>query len=152
MASSSNPGGGYRRGAGAQEENLHRRTNLWFALYSFPRGEVVLAQNIAKKIKLKIKAILDIAQDNGHDIVILSAFGCGAYGNPPAHTARLFREVISTHFLGVFEQIMFSIFEDHNSYQQHNIHGNVASFAKIFKCDNVHTFPEDFEEDEAEGK
>jgi len=32
MASASHPGGGYRKGAGAQEENLHRRTNLFQCL------------------------------------------------------------------------------------------------------------------------
>eukprot|EP00164_Ancoracysta_twista_P004920 GFYU01006689.1.p1 GENE.GFYU01006689.1~~GFYU01006689.1.p1 ORF type:complete len:388 (-),score=54.88 GFYU01006689.1:331-1494(-) len=32
MASARNPGGGYKTGAGAQEENLHRRTNLFMCL------------------------------------------------------------------------------------------------------------------------
>ena len=32
MASASHPGGGYRSGKGAQEENLHRRTNLFQCL------------------------------------------------------------------------------------------------------------------------
>lgn len=32
MASDKTPGGGYRGGAGAQEENLHRRTNLFMCL------------------------------------------------------------------------------------------------------------------------
>lgn len=32
MASASNPGGGYVAGKGAQEENLHRRTNLFQCL------------------------------------------------------------------------------------------------------------------------
>lgn len=32
MASASHPGGGYRAGMGAQEENLHRRSNLFQCL------------------------------------------------------------------------------------------------------------------------
>jgi uncharacterized protein (TIGR02452 family) len=32
MASRSNPGGGYRKGSGAQEENLFRRTNLFHCM------------------------------------------------------------------------------------------------------------------------
>lgn len=35
MASSSNPGGGVINGAGAQEETLFRRTNLFRSLYQF---------------------------------------------------------------------------------------------------------------------
>ena len=35
MASGSKPGGGVRHGAGAQEENLFRRTNLFLSMYQF---------------------------------------------------------------------------------------------------------------------
>ena len=35
MASRQNPGGGVQTGAGAQEENLFRRTNLFQSLYQF---------------------------------------------------------------------------------------------------------------------
>ena len=30
---------------------------------------------------------------HGHDAVVLGAFGCGAFRNPAAHMAQLFREV-----------------------------------------------------------
>ncbi len=32
----------------------------------------------------------------GHDAIVLSAFGCGAFGNPPEHIATLFKEIIDT--------------------------------------------------------
>jgi hypothetical protein len=66
--------------------------------------------------------------------VILSAFGCGAYGNPPKHMARLFKETISGHFKGVFKEIIFAIFDDHNAYKL-DPDGNLTSFAKVFKTE-----------------
>jgi hypothetical protein len=60
--------------------------------------------------------------------------------------ARLFQEIIKTHFNGVFEKIIFAIFEDYNSYQIHNPTGNAAEFGKVFmKSGEVPSFPEDFE-------
>lgn len=66
--------------------------------------------------------------------------------NPPGHVARLFQEVINTHFLGVFKEIIFSIFEDHNTFQLHNPEGNVNAFGTVFKCPEVPKYPDDFED------
>ena len=43
----------------------------------------------ASKSKRKIAALLAIGLAHGHDAIVLSAFGCGAFGNPPAHMVKL---------------------------------------------------------------
>jgi uncharacterized protein (TIGR02452 family) len=64
---------------------------------------------------------------------VLSAFGCGAFANPPNHIARLFKEVfLEDEFLGVFKYIVFAIYEDHNSSKAHNPYGNVLPFLEVF--------------------
>lgn len=192
MASRSNPGGGYRNAAGAQEENLHRRTSLFHCLddpyllnpsksWSYPlpefggiyvkdavvfreseakgyafleqpdtmsfvgvfaysnppletneKGELRIGKKIAQHTKKKIEAICCIALEQGHDSLVLSAFGCGAYGNPPKHMAQLFKEVLNTTYKGAFKNIAFSIFDDHNTGQDHNPEGNLAAFEEVF--------------------
>ena len=44
---------------------------------------------VVDTLKCKIRQILDIALENGHDSIVLSAFGCGAYKTPPTEMARL---------------------------------------------------------------
>ena len=50
MANASSPGGGYRSGAGAQEENLHRRTDLWRFLhrtfYPLKQGTALVSKDV----------------------------------------------------------------------------------------------------------
>ena len=50
MANASKPGGGYRSGAGAQEENLHRRTDLWRFLhrsfYPLKQGTALVSKDV----------------------------------------------------------------------------------------------------------
>lgn len=67
---------------------IHRR--LTSEAYKNPPTEgegedTVLDKKIALKTKKKISAICNIALDNGHHSIVLSAFGCGAYANPPSH-------------------------------------------------------------------
>ncbi|CAF3853399.1 unnamed protein product [Rotaria magnacalcarata] len=151
MASATCPGGGWRHGCGAQEENLHRRTNLFQCLedsyqelvgkrswnypipefggiyspnvsvfrgseargypffpngpeyisfiacaaYAYPSttinkdGEMELyGSDVIQNTMKKMETIFKIALDNEHDTVILSAFGCGAFRNPPRHIAE----------------------------------------------------------------
>ena len=51
-----------------------------------------LSRRDAFVTKEKIKTILRIALINGHTCVLLGAFGCGAFSNPPHHMAELFAE------------------------------------------------------------
>jgi len=65
--------------------------------------------------------------------LVLSAFGRGAFANPPNHVAELFKEVFSENeFLGFFRHIVFAIYEDSNSGKEHNPNGNVLPFLEVF--------------------
>ncbi|KAG2392045.1 hypothetical protein C9374_013530 [Naegleria lovaniensis] len=62
--------------------------------------------------KQKIRIILHAALDNGHDSIVLSAFGCGAYRCPSGHTAELFHQVIHQEFPNRFKEIVFAILDN----------------------------------------
>jgi uncharacterized protein (TIGR02452 family) len=198
MASRKNPGGGVLHGAGAQEENLFRRSNLFVSLYRFApyaqdyridrsdksyplnrntggvysggitvfrgsehngycflgtpfqvsiasvpainrpdlekvNGKYCIANPLIEPTREKMRTILRIAGKYRHDCLILSAFGCGAFQNPPGHIAALFREVFQeAEFEHRFRLIVFAILDDHNSWQEHNPEGNVLPFLEAF--------------------
>ncbi len=64
----------------------------------------------------KIRTILRIGLKHNHNAIVLGAFGCGAFHNPPNHIAKLFHEVIEEkEFKNKYKKIVFAIIEDHNS-------------------------------------
>eukprot|EP00026_Physarum_polycephalum_P008685 Phypoly_transcript_08780.p1 GENE.Phypoly_transcript_08780~~Phypoly_transcript_08780.p1 ORF type:complete len:438 (+),score=128.42 Phypoly_transcript_08780:151-1464(+) len=190
MASMNHPGGGYRSGSGAQEESLHRRTNLFQCLedpylvcknrswsypipefggiyspnvavirsseeqgYAFktvpesisfvsvaaysnpptetlPSEEVVLSKKIAQLTRKKIETIFKIAIHNGHDALVLGAFGCGAYCNPAQHIAKLFNEALAI-YKSHFRKVVFAILDAKTAI---NPEGNLAAFSDGLKC------------------
>ncbi|CAI2193827.1 4136_t:CDS:2, partial [Funneliformis geosporum] len=181
MANAVIPGGAYLEGAGGQEENLFRRTNLFqyheqkknerypIPLYGgiyCPNSTVIRASEqenyeflenpetmsfvtvaaicqpqlvLVEKdeytlndydketTRRKIRTMLNIGLDNGHDAIVLSAFGCGAFSNPPSTMARLFYEIISKEYFGekgnlpkTYKNISFAIFDDEGAMQWKN--------------------------------
>jgi len=96
-------------------------------------NQYFLADKWIEPTKEKIRTILRIAGKYQHDSLVLGAFGCGAFANPPHHIAKLFREVFSENeFSTAFKYVVFSIFEDQNSGKQHNPNGNVLPFFEVF--------------------
>ncbi|MCC8038282.1 MAG: TIGR02452 family protein [Bacteroidales bacterium] len=199
MANRQTPGGGVARGAGAQEENLFRRSNLFAALYPFKpelaksyglplpgpgsfhypmdqnyggiyakdvtvfrgtedEGYPLLDEPFLTDIisvaainrpeldhkgrmtppmvegtKNKIRSILRLGMQNGRDALVLGAFGCGAFQNPPAQMAEIFDEVLhEDEFSHSFRKIVFAILDDHNAHRGHNPAGNFQPFADHF--------------------
>ena len=179
MASASHPGGGYRQGRGAQEENFHRRSDLarftaWQSRenYPIPGDACLLSRRVSifrgpedegypfqapcqvsvvscaavRKPKLnserqyasrgafeamrtRIALILDAAVCAECNAVVLSAFGCGAFGNPPEIVAKLFRMELARSPLRL---AVFCIRDDHNASHSHNPRGNVRPFEEVF--------------------
>lgn len=187
MASSRRPGGGYLSGAGAQEENLFRRTNYVQHLadpdkefdpkrkwtYRLPEFACVYSKNVfiiraseaegyaflskpvpmsflalsayahppltkdkqrlipqvAENTKRKIRCLLSTGLYHGHDALVLSALGCGAFRNPARHMAQLFKEVLlEEEFVNRYKHISFAIFDDHNARGD----GNYQPFFEVF--------------------
>jgi uncharacterized protein (TIGR02452 family) len=93
----------------------------------------VMTEKFAEKTKRKIRVILASGLINGHHAIILSAFGCGAYQNPPNHMAQLFYQVINENeFKNRYKKIVFAIIDDHNSRKLHNPFGNIKPFEQAF--------------------
>lgn len=60
--------------------------------------------------KSRIKNIFESAIDNNVDVLVLGAFGCGAFKNPPSVVAKAFHEVIEeNNYKNYFKHILFAI-------------------------------------------
>ena len=57
----------------------------------------------------RLRRILDVALYNKNEVVILGAFGCGAFGNPPEIVALAAKEVLAD-YLYAFKTIEFAIY------------------------------------------
>jgi uncharacterized protein (TIGR02452 family) len=181
MANAFHPGGGVCDGVGAQEENLHRRTDLHrytvmqrrnypirqdacllsegvtimrgsekdgypFLLGQMHRITVISCAALSKPrlnndssqyanpadealMKTKIAVILNAAAHARCNAVVLSAFGCGAFGNPPKVIAEMFYDGLRR---SPIQGAVFCIFDDHNAYRAHNPRGNFLPFQEVF--------------------
>lgn len=60
--------------------------------------------------KNKIRTVLNAAIKNGHDAIVLGAWGCGAYGNPPVCVSSAFKDVLQERlYKSSFRYISFAI-------------------------------------------
>ena len=60
----------------------------------------------------KIRTIYRIALENGHDSLVLGAFGCGVYRLLPSEISKLFYDILNEpEFRGNFKKIVFAIYE-----------------------------------------
>ena len=79
----------------------------------------------------KMRTIFRIGLYQGHDALVLGAFGCGAFKNPPSLIAELFKKVMdSPEFRNKYRKIVFAVFDDHNSLT--NGVSNYDAFKEVF--------------------
>lgn len=83
----------------------------------------------------KMRTIFRIGLLQGHDSLVLSAMGCGAFANPPAHIAKLFHQVIlEEEFRNRFRLIDFAILDGYRTGLRHNPEGNLLPFQREFSA------------------
>lgn len=97
-----------------------------------PNGSMRLVDYLVPTAKNKIRTIFNIAIDNGVEVLVLGAFGCGAYQNPPVHIAQLFKEIlVEPEYRNAFKKVVFAIKQDHNSVSVSN-KTLVEVFSEVF--------------------
>lgn len=81
----------------------------------------------------KMRTIFRLGMASCHDSLVLSAMGCGAFANPPAHIAKLFHQVIEEdEFKDKFKLIDFAILDGYRTGMKHNPEGNLLPFQREF--------------------
>jgi uncharacterized protein (TIGR02452 family) len=157
FANGIHPGGGFLRGARAQEEVLCRSSALYQTIVGDPMYEehrkrplpdstdwaiyspdvpvfrmddgtellnpwllsfITCAAPYAPRIgqpqagdllQKRIHRVLGIAQSYGYSVLVLGAWGCGAFANDTHRTARDFRQALENAYSGAFSNIVFAI-------------------------------------------
>ena len=66
-------------------------------------GAFTRPDNYQQIIRSRIKKILDVAAKEGNEVVILGAWGCGAFRNPIEIVSRTFVELIRNYDFKVVE-------------------------------------------------
>ena len=91
-----------------------------------PEGEQVMCE--------KISTIYRIALLNGHDSLVLGAFGCGVFELKPALMAELFKRVLDEEeFRGKFHTVVFALLEGKaTSRNKIEEDGDYAPFYQLF--------------------
>lgn len=56
----------------------------------------------------KIRMLFYVGAKSGNDVLVLSAWGCGAYGCPPQHVGRIFRKICDEQ-KGLFKKVYFAV-------------------------------------------
>ena len=70
-----------------------------------------LEPEIEPTLARRIRHVLAVAAEQRHDVVILGAWGCGVFKNDPAAVAELFKHELDHDFAGVFERVVFAIYD-----------------------------------------
>jgi uncharacterized protein (TIGR02452 family) len=74
---------------------------------------------------------LKVSYDENYDTVILGAFGCGAFCNPPELIAKYYKKIIDKYFQRAFKKVIFAILDD-GARTAHNPQGNLQPFQTYF--------------------
>ena len=75
-----------------------------------------------------INFLLDVVHSELSDCshIIMSAWGCGAFGQSAYEVASCFRSGLARFDVSTFPEVTFAIIDDHNSY------GNLLAFRRVF--------------------
>lgn len=84
--------------------------------YDTSNKRVQFSPELRARLRAKIEVIFTSCLHNGVNTLVLEAFGCGKYGNPPADVAEVFRAVVE-QYAGHFKSIYFAISDINTSYE-----------------------------------
>lgn len=77
------------------------------------KNEVAAIPRMKPVMETRIRSVLAVAKQNGHNSLVLGAWGCGVFGNSAFDIAQWFAEALlnDTRYSGVFEEIIFAVYD-----------------------------------------
>jgi uncharacterized protein (TIGR02452 family) len=71
------------------------------------------AGELPRALAVRAERVLETAAANGYRKLVLGAWGCGVFGNDPAHVATAFRALLTDggRFEGHFEHVVFGVLD-----------------------------------------
>jgi len=88
---------------------LDRPWLLSFLTCAAPYAPSVGQPKSGALIQKRILRILSIASAYGYEVLVLGAWGCGAFANDTMRTANDFRQALEINFSGHFSEVVFAI-------------------------------------------
>ena len=106
--------------------NLRERPSNAMNLYAGDTAAKITQTELEKLLTARIKRIFEIAIANGNEVLILGAFGCGAFRNPPEIVAKVFNTVMQD-YLCYFDTIEYAVYHTEREV------ANYETFKKIVR-------------------
>ena len=89
--------------------NLRERPSNAMNPHAGDKAAKITPTELEKLLTKRIRRIFEIAAANGNQALILGAFGCGAFRNPPELVAKVFNKVMRD-FLCYFDTIEYAVY------------------------------------------
>lgn len=101
------------------DDEIPKRMKSWFQVdvltcaapyYDVSKRKPISTEELRDIFTRRVQNILEVAAANQADILVLGAFGCGVFHNPPELVAEVFRYLLMDKGYGrFFEKILFAI-------------------------------------------
>ncbi|MCR4960257.1 MAG: TIGR02452 family protein [Lachnospiraceae bacterium] len=92
-------------------------------------------EKLERILRKRIRRIFEVAAKEKNEVLILGAFGCGVFDNPPEIVAKIFRE-LTDEYEDYFEIIEYAVYHSNDEKK------NYVSFVEAFE-DLCHSKSED---------
>jgi uncharacterized protein (TIGR02452 family) len=89
-------------------------------------GKLVSNTEVRQILHERAGRVLSVAESNGHDALVLGAWGCGVFGCSPKMVAEVFRDLLTGPFSGAFREVAFAV------YDRTLTLGNITPFTHCF--------------------
>lgn len=119
------------------DDEIPKMLSEWFQVdvitcaapyYNTKKKKPVSREKLEEVFTNRIINILEVAIANEVDYLVLGAFGCGAFNNPPQLVAEVFHKLlIEQQYATYFEKIVFAI------KKTRNVCPNYEAFKTVFK-------------------
>ena len=89
--------------------NLRERPSNMMNPHAGNAAAKITPSELEKLLTARIRRIFAIAVANSNEVLVLGAFGCGAFRNPPELVAKVFNKVMQ-EYLCYFDTIEYAVY------------------------------------------